>query len=98
MFKGSGYNIWHQGDNEQQVIFDYHEPTGCFLIMPLYDAGEEHMSLGGDKRPETRDYMVYGMKKGKPAVLYSGESTQDCIKWVLRNGDSMASLMFRWTK
>lgn len=96
VFRGSGYRIWHQGDSEEQVIFDYHEPKGGFLVMPVYDSNEENMPTGGDRRPETRDVLVYGMRKGKPAVLYSGESTGDCIRWVVQHGDDMKSLMFHW--
>lgn len=96
MFKGSGYRVWHMGDRENQVIFDYREPTGCFLVMPAYDTREENLPDGGKNVPENRDYRVIGIKNGKPAVLYAGESQESCIRWVVENGDSMQSLMFKW--
>lgn len=98
MFKGSGYRVWHKGDSENQVIFDYHEPTGCFLVMPDYDTREENLPTGGHMVPEERDYRVIGVKNGKPAVLYSGEGPDSCIKWVVENGDRMSSLMFKWPR
>ncbi len=96
MFKGSGYRVWHKGDHENQVIFDYHEPTGCFLVMPEYDTREENLPDGGANTPEERDFRVIGVKNGKPAVLYSGEGQESCIRWVVENGDRMKSLMFKW--
>lgn len=98
MFKGSGYRVWHSGDRENQVIFDYREPTGCFLVMPGYDARGERLPSGGDRLPEDRDFHVIGMRNGKPAVLYSGDGEESCIRWVVENGDRMSSLMFRWPR
>ena len=95
MFRGSGYRIWHQGDRESQVIFDYHEPTGCFLVMPGYEM-ESAGVPGNEKVPEDRDYRVIGLKDGKPAVVYAGDGQKSCIRWVLENGDRMKSLMFKW--
>ena len=34
VFMGSGNVVDHRGDREKQVIFDIHEPTGCFLVKP----------------------------------------------------------------
>lgn len=98
MFKASGYKIYHSGDEENQVIFDYHEPTGCFLIMSRDDAGEMSMPAKRTNRDEwLDDYQVVGRgKDGKARVLFSAENLKDCIRWVLKNGDTYAGMMFKW--
>jgi hypothetical protein len=98
MFKASGYKIYHKGDEENQVIFDYHEPTGCFLILPKRNAGEINMPAKKTTRDEWLDsYQVVGCgKDGKPKVLFSTEDLKPCIRWVLKNGDAYSRLMFKW--
>lgn len=98
MFKASGYKIYHAGDAENQVIFDYHEPTGCFLIMSRDDAPDVGMPAKKTNRDEwLDDYQVVGRgKDGKPQVLFSAELLKTCIRWVMKNGDRYSHLMFKW--
>lgn len=98
VFKASGYKIYHSGDRENQVIFDYHEPSGCFLVLPRHDAGEKGLPAKRTKRDDWLDYyQVIGRgKDGKARVLYSGESVEDCILWARKNGDDYSGMMFRW--
>jgi hypothetical protein len=32
VFVGTGNEFWHSGDQENQVIFDRRQPTGCFIV------------------------------------------------------------------
>lgn len=91
MFVGSGYRVYHKGDDENQVIFDYREPRACYLIMPRYDAEE----LGLPCRKEG-DYHIYGQRDGKPVPIYSCGSMESCVDWVETNGRQYARMMFRW--
>lgn len=98
MFKGSGYKIYHQGDAENQVIFDYHEPKGCFLIMKKNEAKRESLPEKQSNRDKwAEDYQVLGQgKDGKPKILYAGDGAKPCIAWVKNNGDAYAKYMFKW--
>lgn len=98
MFKGSGYKIYHHGDAENQVIFDYHEPNGCFLIMKKQEAKRESLPEKQSNRDKwSEDYQVLGQgKDGKPKILYAGNGAKSCIAWVKNNGDTYARYMFKW--
>jgi len=97
VFKGSGYKIYHKGDGEYQVIFDYREPTGCFLVMSKYDATEKGLKTRESQRRGDDKYQVYGRgKDGKPFPLVNYHKREDCVRWILKHGDRYSSLMFRW--
>jgi hypothetical protein len=98
VFKGSGYKVFHHGDNEYQVIFDYHEPKACFLVssssaaaelgFPVRKAGENAMAIYNDQ--------VYGQKDGQPVPLFAAQHANDCVEWIVAHGDQYRNFMFRW--
>ena len=98
VFRGSGYKAFHHGDNEYQVIFDYHEPNACFLVIsssaaselgfPVRKAGENAMAIYNDQ--------VFGQKDGKPVPLFAAQHSNDCVEWIVAHGDQYRNFMFRW--
>lgn len=98
VFRGSGYKAFHHGDNEYQVIFDYHEPKACFLVissstaaglgLPVRKAGENAMAIYNDQ--------VFGQKDGKPVPLFAAQHANDCVDWIVAHGEQYRNFMFRW--
>lgn len=98
VFRGSGYKAFHHGDNEYQVIFDYHEPKACFLVIssssaaelgfPVRKAGENAMAIYNDQ--------VYGQKDGQPVPLFAAQHANDCVEWIVAHGDQYRNFMFKW--
>ena len=52
VFRGTGNAVDHYGDRERQVIFDIHDPTGCFLVIPSGKTG----------------WSVWGKNTGRPLL------------------------------
>lgn len=88
VFRGSGNVVDHYGDAEKQVIFDIHEPTGCFLVK--FDG--EPGGLPGDY--DTAGWSVYGKNPGRPLV--SGRYYKECLRWIAENGDAYRNQLKEW--
>ena len=98
VFKGSGYKVFHEGDNEYQVIFDYHEPNGCFLVLSTHQATESGFPVRkpADNVMKIYNVQVYGQKDGSFVPLYAACDEQECVQWIVDNGDQYGSYMFKW--
>lgn len=95
VFQGSGYKAYHDIDEENQVMFDYHEPKAFFVILYRDDAEEAGFPV---KNAEYEDYKyaVYGQgKSGAPSVLFANESAYKCLEWILQHGASYRNVMFK---
>lgn len=100
VFKGSGYKVFHEGDDEYQVIFDYHEPTGCFLVLSTQQAKKSGFPVRkpADNVMKIYNVQVYGQKDGNFVPLYAACEERECVQWIVDNGDQYGSYMFKWNK
>lgn len=100
VFKGSGYKVFHEGDDEYQVIFDYHEPTGCFLVLSTQQAKASGFPVRkpADNVVKIYNVQVYGQKDGSFVPLYAACEDRECVQWIVDNGDQYGRYMFRWNK
>ena len=95
VFRGSGYKAYHSLDEENQVMFDYHEPKSFFVILYHDDAEEAGFPVKKSEY-EDYDYAVYGRgKNGLPSVVYANSNAYSCLEWILRHGDDYRNVMFR---
>lgn len=95
VFQGSGYKAYHDIDEENQVMFDYHEPKAFFVILHRDDAEEAGFPV---KNTEYEDYKyaVYGQgKSGAPAIIFANESAYKCLEWIVQHGASYRNAMFK---
>lgn len=95
VFQGSGYKAYHDIDEENQVMFDYHEPKAFFVILYRDEAEEAGFPV---KNTEYEDYKyaVYGQgKSGAPSILFANESVYKCLEWILQHGASYRNAMFK---
>lgn len=100
VFKGSGYKVFHEGDDEYQVIFDYHEPTGCFLVLSTQQAKASGFPVRkpADNVVKIYNVQVYGQKDGSFVPLYAACEERECVQWIVDNGDQYGRYMFKWNK
>ena len=95
VFQGSGYKAYHDIDEENQVMFDYHEPKAFFVILYRDEAEEAGFPV---KNTEYEDYKyaVYGQgKSGAPSILFANENVYKCLEWILQHGASYRNVMFK---
>ena len=95
VFQGSGYKAYHDIDEENQVMFDYHEPKAFFVILYRDEAEEAGFPV---KNTEYEDYKyaVYGQgKSGAPSILFANENVYKCLEWILQHGASYRNAMFK---
>lgn len=93
MFKASGYKIFHVGDYESQVMFDYHEPNAFFFILDSESATKFDIPVG------KYNYSLYGCYKDENGndnykVIVSNDEIAQIVKWVVQFGDQYEKLMF----
>lgn len=100
VFKGSGYKVFHEGDDEYQVIFDYHEPTGCFLVLSTQQAKANGFPVRkpADNVVKIYNVQVYGQNDGSFVPLYAACEERECVQWIVDNGDQYSRYMFKWNK
>ena len=87
VFQGTGNVVDHYGDREKQVIFDIHEPKGCFLVAYTGD-------LETWKDYNIPEWAVYGKDPDNPLV--SGKTYRECLDWIETNGYQYRNQMKRW--
>lgn len=94
VFRASGYKVYHYGDDDMQVLFDYHEPKAFFFVLRSDDA--EKCNLPFKKVSESDlTNSVYGRgKNGSPVILYTNPNAENCLKWILAHGDDYRNMMF----
>lgn len=93
MFKASGYKIFHVGDYEHQVMFDYHEPKAFFFILDNKIAAQNGIPVG------KKEYSLYGCHKDENdddeyKIIVSNDDLSKVIAWVVQYGDRYEKLMF----
>lgn len=87
VFIGTGNVFYHYGDEENQVIFDRREPTGCFIVDREYLQMDEHYG---------NYWCVFGKDMHRP--LYNSEEYSDCLKWIKNNGNTYRNQMRMWNQ
>ncbi len=85
VFVGTGNTFYHNGDTENQVIFDRREPTGCFVVEREEYHNEDGYSIY---------WCVFGKNHRRP--LYHSEEYRDCLNWISKNGYDFRSQMKMW--
>lgn len=87
VFIGTGNEFWHYGDEENQVVFDRREPKGCFIVAQKEMPNEDGY---GDY------WCVIGENEFHP--LYHSEEYEDCLAWIVKNGNRYLKSMRMWDK
>lgn len=93
MFKGNGFRFYHDGDMEEQVVFNSIQPGTKVLIMHLYGSycvmNSSKPSFSGNvKTPIQKG--EGGSSLGNPKnhignILYHSVEIEKVIKWVMTN-------------
>lgn len=94
VFKTSGVTTYHNGDQENEVIFDRESPDGCFWIRNIhYNAWRNDTVDDFMDHKIVDSYEVVGANPKRP--LCKG-SYRRCLQWCKDNGDTYSHMMKRW--
>ena len=94
VFVASGNHVRHVGDNDNEFIFDWREPAGCFWVRNRrYDAWKDRDKYGDEEEAFVDDFSVMGRDADRP--LFRG-TYMKCIDWLRRNAETYAGQMKMW--